>query len=65
MFRGLCQAVKEFHSQNPPYAHRYDQKKSLKSLTFSSLKNMIITVYLFFLPVHVVFEQESTSLKTG
>lgn len=22
MFRGLCQAVKEFHSQNPPYAHR-------------------------------------------
>lgn len=48
MFRGLCQAVKEFHSQNPPYAHRYDQKRSLQSLTFSSLKNMIITVYLFF-----------------
>ncbi|XP_022309953.2 serine/threonine-protein kinase 16-like isoform X1 [Crassostrea virginica] len=22
MFLGICQAVKEFHSQNPPYAHR-------------------------------------------
>lgn len=22
MFQGICQAVKEFHSQNPPYAHR-------------------------------------------